>query len=145
MRDGASRIEVNTRSFRRPARWKVIALRLLIDRPDLKSIMTIPTDLSAKTADDFDSPACGHLARCGERRFYGDYTRRHWAIEAAFEKADAIAARRRRDHHDRDGWRADACSTTRPRAARGDKPKRAQGRTPLAALSVRFINGCAAQ
>ncbi|HRO02011.1 MAG TPA: hypothetical protein PLS69_00185 [Terricaulis sp.] len=24
--------------------------------------------------------------------FYGDYTRRYWAIEAAFEKADAIAA-----------------------------------------------------
>lgn len=25
-------------------------------------------------------------------KFYGDYTRRYWAIEAAFEKADKIAA-----------------------------------------------------
>lgn len=30
------------------------------------------------------------VARDGE--FYGDYTRRYWAIEAAVEKADAIAA-----------------------------------------------------
>jgi hypothetical protein len=25
-------------------------------------------------------------------QFYGDYMRRYWAVEAAFEKADAIAA-----------------------------------------------------
>lgn len=63
-------------------------------------------------------------------KFYGDYSRRYWAIEAAFEKADAIAA---------DGGAATITIAmdgaqdallydTRAPAPRGarDKPKRAQ-------------------
>ena len=110
-----------------------IALRLLIDRPDLKSIMTNtpqPTH-PPKTADTISIRQRSGIWRVAlNGKFYGDYTRRYWAIEAAFEKADAIAA---------DGGAATITIAmdgaqdallydTRAHALRGagDKPKRAQ-------------------
>lgn len=73
-----------------------IALSLLIDRPDLKSTMTNtsqPTH-AAKTADTISIRQRSGIWRVAlNGKFYGDYTRRYWAIEAAFEKADAIAAK----------------------------------------------------
>jgi hypothetical protein len=72
------------------------ALSLLIDRPDLKSIMTNTSQptLSAKTADTISIRQRLGIWRVAlNGKFYGDYTRRYWAIEAAFEKADAIAAK----------------------------------------------------
>lgn len=72
-----------------------IALSLLIDRPDLKSIMTNTSQPTypPKTADTISIRQRSGIWRVAVNgNFYGDYTRRYWAIEAAFEKADAIAA-----------------------------------------------------
>lgn len=72
-------------------------MRLRIDRTDLKSIMTHtqtsqPTH-PAKTADTISIRQRSGIWRVAHNgKFYGDYTRRYWAIEAAFEKADAVAA-----------------------------------------------------
>ena len=110
-------------------------MSLRIDQPDLKSIMTNPHTHqpihSPKTADTISIRQRSGIWRVAHNdKFYGDYTRRYWAIEAAFEKADAIAA---------DGGAAtitiamdgveDALlydtRAPAPRRAR-DKPKRAQ-------------------
>lgn len=72
-----------------------IALRLLIDRPDLKSIMTNTSQPTypQRTADTISIRQRSGIWRVTHNgHFYGDYTRRYWAIEAAFEKADAVAA-----------------------------------------------------
>ncbi len=72
-------------------------MSLRIDRTDLKSIMTHaqtsqPTH-PAKTADTISIRQRSGIWRVAHNgKFYGDYTRRYWAIEAAFEKADAVAA-----------------------------------------------------
>jgi hypothetical protein len=71
-----------------------IALSLLIDRPDLKSIMknTSQPTHPPKTADTISIRQRSGIWRVAlNGQFYGDYTRRYWAIEAAFEKADAVA------------------------------------------------------
>lgn len=69
-----------------------------IEQPDLKSIMTNlnthqPTHMP-KAADTISIRQRSGIWRVAYNgNFYGDYTRRYWAIEAAFEKADAIAAK----------------------------------------------------
>jgi len=110
-----------------------IALSLSIDRPDLKSTMTNtsqPTH-AAKTADTISIRQRSGIWRVAlNGNFYGDYTRRYWAIEAAFEKADAIAAKGGAATITiaMDGVQDALLYDTRapaPRVAR-DKPKKAQ-------------------
>lgn len=110
-----------------------IALSLLIDRPDLKCIMTNTSQptLSAKTADTISIRQCSGIWRIAlNGAFYGDYTRRYWAIEAAFEKADAIAAKGGAATITiaMDGAQDALLYDTRTPAPRGagDKPKRAR-------------------
>lgn len=74
-----------------------IALSSFIGAPDLKSIMananTSQPNHPVKTADVISIRQRSGIWRVAHNgQFYGDYTRRYWAIEAAFEKADAIAA-----------------------------------------------------
>ena len=94
---GLSRIEVNTsRIFAAKRDGRSHALSLLIDRPDLKSTMTntFQATHAPQTADTISIRQRSGIWRVAHNgNFYGDYTRRYWAIEAAFEKADAIAAK----------------------------------------------------
>jgi len=110
-----------------------IALRLLIDRPDLKSIMTNTSQPTypQRTADTISIRQRAGIWRVAVNdNFYGDYTRRYWAIEAAFEKADAIAAKGGAATITiaTDGAQGALLYDTRVPAPRdaGDKPKRAQ-------------------
>ncbi len=72
-----------------------MTLRFSIDRPDLMSIMTTIAQQThpPRTLDTISIRQRSGIWRVAVNgRFYGDYVRRYWAIEAAVEKADAIAA-----------------------------------------------------
>ncbi len=110
-----------------------ITLRLFIARPDLKSIMTKTSQPThpLNTADTISIRQRSRIWRVAlNGKFYGDYTRRYWAIEAAFEKADAIAAKGGAATITiaMDGAQDALLYDTRAPAPRGagDKPKRLQ-------------------
>jgi hypothetical protein len=74
-----------------------IAPSFLIDSAILKSIMTNAhtpsTHRAQREVETISIRQRSDIWRVAQNgKFYGDYVRRYWAIEAAFEKADAIGA-----------------------------------------------------